>query len=302
MAGDSKPELPSDETWDVCWDFKRSTWTDPAPRTESPEKTTWKPWHEAAGEGPYAGDAVEQESRGSSWKWSGRSWGSSWKWQNSWASVGTQEPPGLNFGYPFPIFVPPPPPVEIPAPKTQPQRSKQPKGSGNFKGSAAIIKAIEGLLAKGTGPLKLADFDLRVRRHLGAMLEVCGESKVQDALTMLHTYTEHKSRDTVLNWPAYLLTLIKKFEPGVTVSHKRAEAASSGAAASSGVPDSQHAPVDESRGEPSPEVQTENHSSGPTNNGYPSVTQVQNGDHAEAAACANGGSHASESVENGPNS
>merc|ERR1719329_884458 len=45
------------------------------------------------------------------------------------------------------------------------------------------------------------------------MQKTGGRGKVRDALTMVHEYTAQKSREAVKNWPAYLLTLLKKFEP-----------------------------------------------------------------------------------------
>lgn len=78
-----------------------------------------------------------------------------------------------------------------------------------------ISSAIDGLLSLPNANLQKADFDSGVRRYLGA-LRGCpnGPQKVKDAMAMLHTYTSQKSRSAVKNWPAYLLTLLKRFEPG----------------------------------------------------------------------------------------
>merc|ERR1719203_1019705 len=68
-------------------------------------------------------------------------------------------------------------------------------------------------LVEEVAPLERADFDFRVRRFLLVLRSSCGLQKVRDALAMIRTYTSQKSRESVNNWPAYLLTLLKKFEP-----------------------------------------------------------------------------------------
>lgn len=68
-------------------------------------------------------------------------------------------------------------------------------------------------LSNGKCSLEKGDFDFRVRRYLLAIRSQGGRSKVKDALAMLQTYTLQKSRESVQVWPAYILTLLKKFEP-----------------------------------------------------------------------------------------
>eukprot|EP00435_Cladocopium_sp_Y103_P012077 s265_g3.t1 len=85
-----------------------------------------------------------------------------------------------------------------------------------------IAREIDSLLSRPGANLQKADFDSGVRRYLGA-LRGCqnGPQKVKDAMEMLHTYTSQKSREAVKNWPAYLLTLLKRFEPGALNPKRR---------------------------------------------------------------------------------
>lgn len=76
-----------------------------------------------------------------------------------------------------------------------------------------INAQIEALTIQVGGALEKADFDDGVHRFLVALGKNCGMQKVSDAFVMIHTYTAHKARSSVRNWPAYLLTLLKKFEP-----------------------------------------------------------------------------------------
>jgi len=75
-----------------------------------------------------------------------------------------------------------------------------------------VVAEIDALLAEAKSNLEKGDFDFRVR-FLFALRTSGGRQKVRDALAMIQTYTQQKSRQSVKNWPAYLLTLLKKFEP-----------------------------------------------------------------------------------------
>eukprot|EP00930_Biecheleria_cincta_P072298 TRINITY_DN59711_c0_g1_i1.p1 TRINITY_DN59711_c0_g1~~TRINITY_DN59711_c0_g1_i1.p1 ORF type:complete len:522 (-),score=106.60 TRINITY_DN59711_c0_g1_i1:13-1578(-) len=94
------------------------------------------------------------------------------------------------------------------------------KGGKGGDGSSKEIKdeitqAIEALLALPETRLQKADFDQGVRRFLGALRGIeGGQQKMKDAMAMIQTYTVNKNRDSVKNWPAYLLTLLKRFDPG----------------------------------------------------------------------------------------
>jgi len=61
--------------------------------------------------------------------------------------------------------------------------------------------------------LEKQDFDPRIRKFLIGLRNSGGRQKVKDALAMIQTYTAQKTRQSVKNWPAYLLTLLRKFEP-----------------------------------------------------------------------------------------
>jgi hypothetical protein len=69
------------------------------------------------------------------------------------------------------------------------------------------------LLQSRQSSLGRADFDSRVRQFLISLRLSGGVSKLRDALAMIHAYTSQKSRQSVTNWPAYLLTLLKNFAP-----------------------------------------------------------------------------------------
>jgi len=55
-------------------------------------------------------------------------------------------------------------------------------------------------------------FDARVRQHLHALHGSGGRARLKAALQMVHQCTMNKTRQDVKNWPAYLVTLLKKFD------------------------------------------------------------------------------------------
>jgi hypothetical protein len=75
------------------------------------------------------------------------------------------------------------------------------------------------------------DFDARVRQHLHAILGSGGRQRLRDACTMIRTSTLNKERQAVRNWPAYLLTLLKKFDEQVGWKDREARARARVAAA-----------------------------------------------------------------------
>lgn len=87
------------------------------------------------------------------------------------------------------------------------------KKSGHDPVKEEVLAEIEAVLADANTKLRPDDFDFRVRRYLLALRSSQGSEKVKDALAMIQTFTSHKSRDSVKNWPAYVLALLKKFEP-----------------------------------------------------------------------------------------
>lgn len=67
-------------------------------------------------------------------------------------------------------------------------------------------------LLNANSALQIQFFDARVRQQLHALLGSGGRPRLKAALNMVHTCTMHKTRQGVKNWPAYLLTLLRKFE------------------------------------------------------------------------------------------
>ncbi|CAJ1423407.1 unnamed protein product [Effrenium voratum] len=60
--------------------------------------------------------------------------------------------------------------------------------------------------------LQIQFFDARVRQHLHALLGSGGRQRLNGGLSFVHTCTMNKKRQDVKNWPAYLVTLLKKFD------------------------------------------------------------------------------------------
>jgi len=85
--------------------------------------------------------------------------------------------------------------------------------SKNDDSKDEVAMEIDAILSQAGANLEKDDFDFRVRRFLITLRNSGGKQKVKDALAMIQTYTAQKSRQSVKNWPAYLLTLLKKFEP-----------------------------------------------------------------------------------------
>ncbi|CAJ1371581.1 unnamed protein product [Effrenium voratum] len=106
------------------------------------------------------------------------------------------------------------------------------KSEGGVDRGDVVNSEIEALLNRPGAKVQKADFDAGVRRFLGALTGgPNGQQKMKDAMAMLHTYTSQKSRTAVKNWPAYLLTLLKRFEPGALERRLTA-----GEAAAAGLP------------------------------------------------------------------
>ncbi|CAE8680180.1 unnamed protein product, partial [Polarella glacialis] len=69
-----------------------------------------------------------------------------------------------------------------------------------------------------TTPLQKRDFDFRVRRFLNEFCMHSTVARVSEALALVGKYTTGKSRDDVRSWPAYLATLLRKFDPEIYTS------------------------------------------------------------------------------------
>lgn len=233
--------------WGSGWK-STSSWTPPGqPLWQAPSSGTFG---EPGGDGPFAGDAGVAMSPVSTPWWARPTAGYTSFGVSKVAGDGPYMGDG-DPGAPRPVrlakmplpapellqgLAPPPPPplpqlqaaqvevsrsLQAPAVASgtggkKPKKRKEPRDRRASDGREDdISKEIEALLSRSGANLQKADFDSGVRRYLGA-LRGCqnGPQKVKDAMEMLHTYTSQKSRSAVKNWPAYLLTLLKRFEPG----------------------------------------------------------------------------------------
>jgi len=100
----------------------------------------------------------------------------------------------------------------------RPERSGG-KGKGKGKGRqerSELDELLEEALADQEGPVKASDFDFAARRFLS---EVRSRDRADDtkhfdeALDMVFKYTSSKDRGSVRKWPAYIFTLLQKFDP-----------------------------------------------------------------------------------------
>lgn len=81
-----------------------------------------------------------------------------------------------------------------------------------------IERRIDYFLDQKSTPLQKRDFDFRVRRFLNEFCMHSTVARVSEALAMVNKYTTGKNRDDVRSWPAYLATLLRKFDPDVYAS------------------------------------------------------------------------------------
>lgn len=97
----------------------------------------------------------------------------------------------------------------------------RPKGKGGGKGRgrnerSELDELLEEALADAEGPLKTGDFDFAARRFLSELRSrdrTDGTQRFQEALDMVLKYTSSKDRSSVRKWPAYVFTLLQKFDP-----------------------------------------------------------------------------------------
>jgi len=76
-----------------------------------------------------------------------------------------------------------------------------------------IERRVDIFLEKSTTPLQKRDFDFRVRRFLHEFCVHSAVTRVSEALAMVEVSTAGKRRDEVRSWPAYLATLLRRFDP-----------------------------------------------------------------------------------------
>merc|ERR1712187_62481 len=77
---------------------------------------------------------------------------------------------------------------------------------------------LEEELSAADGPVKPSDFDFAARRFLTELRtrdRADGTARFQDAIDMVLKYTCSKDRSSVRKWPAYIFTLLQKFDTGL---------------------------------------------------------------------------------------
>eukprot|EP00927_Polykrikos_kofoidii_P014021 TRINITY_DN16110_c0_g1_i1.p1 TRINITY_DN16110_c0_g1~~TRINITY_DN16110_c0_g1_i1.p1 ORF type:complete len:472 (-),score=100.00 TRINITY_DN16110_c0_g1_i1:28-1443(-) len=99
------------------------------------------------------------------------------------------------------------------ATKRQSKATKTPKINWN-----ELNELLEEVLADLGGPLQPADFDFTAKRFL---LELRSRDRADnserfiEALDMIFEYTGNKKRCSVRKWPAYIFSLLQKFDPNL---------------------------------------------------------------------------------------
>lgn len=99
----------------------------------------------------------------------------------------------------------------------------RPKGKGRGGGKGKVPMAdvedlIEQALAGQEGPLKVSDFDFTAKKFVAELHNrdrADGGSRFQEAMDMILKYTSSKDRSSVRKWPAYVFTLLQKFDPAL---------------------------------------------------------------------------------------
>jgi len=105
------------------------------------------------------------------------------------------------------------------------ERERGGKGKGRGKGPGGgrrdrgeMDELLEEALQDADGPLKPGDFDFAARRFLSELRSrdrSDGTERFQEALDMVFKYTSSKDRSSVRKWPAYVFTLLQKFDPSL---------------------------------------------------------------------------------------
>lgn len=89
------------------------------------------------------------------------------------------------------------------------------KGGNRRNERTELDELLEDALAESDGPLKAMDFDFAARRFLTEIRSRDrndGTNRFQEAMDMLFKYTSSKDRASVRKWPAYIFTLLQKFD------------------------------------------------------------------------------------------
>lgn len=118
------------------------------------------------------------------------------------------------------------------AERERPRNNAKGKGRGSGgrpRGSdrGEMDELLEEALADNDGPLKTADFDFAARRFLMELRsrdKADGTNRFQEAMDMVLKYANQKDREDVRKWPAYVFTLLSKFDPAVAEEIKERDA------------------------------------------------------------------------------
>jgi len=89
------------------------------------------------------------------------------------------------------------------------------KGGGRGRERSELDELLEEALADQDGPVKAGDFDFAARRFLAELRSRDRSDNTQrfaEALDMVFKYTSSKDRSAVRKWPAYIFTLLQKFD------------------------------------------------------------------------------------------
>merc|ERR1711920_44954 len=93
------------------------------------------------------------------------------------------------------------------------------KGGGGRRNND-LDEALENELAKEDGPVRPSDFDFAARRFLSELRSrdrSDGTTRFEEAIEMISKYTSSKDRGSVRKWPAYIFTLLQKFDENLWV-------------------------------------------------------------------------------------
>jgi len=98
------------------------------------------------------------------------------------------------------------------------------RGKGRGRGGkgkvpmADVEDLLEEALSGQEGPLKVSDFDFTAKKFVAELRSrdrADGGSRFQEAMDMILKYTSSKDRSSVRKWPAYVFTLLQKFDPAL---------------------------------------------------------------------------------------
>lgn len=89
-------------------------------------------------------------------------------------------------------------------------------------------------VVEGSSSLQQSDFDYHVRQYLHALYHSGGKERLREALAMIQSAIAKKDRQAIKKWPAYLLTLLKRFDADQASQDREARARARVATAAAG--------------------------------------------------------------------